>query len=268
MWDLIANRTSAESYETRFRFSKIYKGVKNELKVALQQRGVTPSVRFIIFAQGRTGSTLLTSTLDKHPRITCHDEILGVPRLFPIQYMKNLASLSPNFAFGFHAKIYQLEAWQRITDVNGWLSRLDDEGWKIIYVRRENLVRHVVSNAFARAAGRYHHFKQDTVEKPKEIKIPVDYLLRSIEWRKENLLKEQLALNGLPFTELVYEKDLETPDKQTKTFHDLQSALEIDPIDLTPPLKKAVTRPLSELIVNFDEIKDALSNREEIRYLE
>ena len=49
--------------------------------------------RFVIFAQGRTGSTLLTSSLDSHPEIRCADEILGRPRGDPKAYVENRARL-------------------------------------------------------------------------------------------------------------------------------------------------------------------------------
>lgn len=42
-------------------------------------------------------------------------------------------------------------------DVGGWLTALRRRGWKIPYLRRENLLRQVVSNVFAEAAGACHH---------------------------------------------------------------------------------------------------------------
>jgi fatty acid/phospholipid biosynthesis enzyme len=75
MLRLIRGQGLHESYEQRPIGSMILKGLRNELKMAGYRLNPSPSTRFVIFAQGRTGSTLLTSTLDTHPQITCNDEI-------------------------------------------------------------------------------------------------------------------------------------------------------------------------------------------------
>lgn len=72
-----------EAYERRPYFRRLIKGARQELKFALRARHPDPPRKFVIFAQGRSGSTLLTSTLDSHPDIHCDDEILIVPRAFP-----------------------------------------------------------------------------------------------------------------------------------------------------------------------------------------
>lgn len=40
----------------------------------LGRRLIYPKTKFVIFGQGRTGSTLLTSLLSSHPEITCEGE--------------------------------------------------------------------------------------------------------------------------------------------------------------------------------------------------
>ncbi|MEM6615068.1 MAG: hypothetical protein AAF619_00920 [Pseudomonadota bacterium] len=240
----------------------IVSGLRNELKMACHGLRSTPGIRFLIFAQGRTGSTLLTSTLDTHPEITCHDEILGVPRAFPMAYVENTARAHGVKCFGFHVKIYQLTTWQRITNVSIWLEKMSTRGWKILYLRRQNILKQIVSNAFAEAAGIYHHRQGQNTKRPNQIDIPVDKLYRSISWRLTQLDAERKALNGLDYLELLYDRDLETPDSQRQTFERIQSFLDVDVINLKARLQKAVNRPMSQLISNYDEVHSALLGTE------
>ena len=256
-----------ETYESRPIGQMIRAGLRNEVKTARHALRPVPPVRFVIFAQGRTGSTLLTSTLNSHPRITCQDEILGQPRAFPMRFVENAARASNDRCFGFHVKIYQLTSWQRVDDVHGWLSALQGRGWKILYLRRENLLRHVVSNVFAEAAGSWHHRTGAATKRPDRITLPLDRLRGGIEGRRRNLAAERGALEGLDHLELVYERDLEVPEAQADTFARIQSYLGVDTVALSPSLRKAVAKPLDELLENYDEVRAFLSGTPDEAFL-
>lgn len=197
MLRLLRREGLIEAYEHRPIGRMIRAGLKSELKTARHALRPRPPVRFVIFAQGRTGSTLLTSTLDTHPQITCLDEILGQPRAMPQRFVENAARGSGARAFGFHVKIYQLTCWQRVDDVGGWLAAMRRRGWKILYLRREHLLRHVVSNVFAEAAGTYHHRDGTKTARPERITLPVERLRQGIDGRRRNLAAERAALAAL-----------------------------------------------------------------------
>ncbi|HBE17486.1 MAG TPA: hypothetical protein DEG17_03890 [Cyanobacteria bacterium UBA11149] len=57
------------------------------LRVLFKHKNI-PSNKFVIFGQGRTGSTLLYSLLNSHPQIHCDEEILEDRVFFPVQYVK------------------------------------------------------------------------------------------------------------------------------------------------------------------------------------
>lgn len=267
MLRLIRREGLIESYENRPVNRMIRAGLRNELKTARHALRPLPPIRFLIFAQGRTGSTLLTSTLDTHPDITCKDEILGQPRAFPIRFVENAARSSGARCFGFHVKIYQLTSWQRVDDVPGWLAAMRGRGWKILYLRRENLLRHVVSNVFAEAAGAWHHRTGEASRRPERITLPVDRLHGGIEGRRRNIAAERAALAGLDHLELVYERDLETAEAQAGTFARIQSYLGVDTVPLSPSLRKAVAKPLEDLVDNYDEVRSALTGTPEEAFL-
>ena len=91
MLNLLRRKTLPEAYEHRPVGRMIRAGLRNELKTARHALRSRPPVRFVMFAQGRTGSTLLTSTLDTHPQIACRDEILGLPRAMPRRFVETAA---------------------------------------------------------------------------------------------------------------------------------------------------------------------------------
>jgi len=268
MLRLIRREGLIEAYENRPAGRMIRAGLRNELKIARYALRPRPPVRFVIFAQGRTGSTLLTSTLDTHPQIACRDEILGLPRAMPLRFVENAARASGAKAFGFHVKIYQLTSWQRVDDVGDWLAVLHRRGWKILYLRRENLLRHVVSNVFAEAAGAYHYRTDGAGGRPDKITLPQTQLRAGIDGRRRNLAAERAALDGLDHLELIYEQDLEPPYVQSGTFDRIQAYLGVETIPLRPVLKTSVATPLEELIINYDEVRRSLTGTSDEVFLD
>lgn len=255
-----------EAYERRPYFRRLVKGARQELKFALRARHPAPARKFMIFAQGRSGSTLLTSTLDSHPDIRCDDEILIVPRLFPRRFTEIAARQAAARAYGFHVKITQLHAWQGIHDIGGFLRDMEQGGWRIVYLWRENLLRQVVSNVFAEAAGTYH--MDGGQARPSSVILPLDRLALEMDWRRRLRDAEEAAVQGHNVFEIVYERDLLEPARQAETFAALQEIIGVSGVPLKPRLKKMVVSPLPELISNYDEVSDWISARPEYaRYL-
>lgn len=256
-----------EAYERRPYFRRLIKGARQELKFALRARHPAPPRKFMIFAQGRSGSTLLTSTLDSHPEIRCDDEILIVPRVFPRSFVKLAARQAPAQAYGFHVKITQLHAWQGIHDIAGFLKDMEKDGWGIVYLWRGNLLRQVVSNVYAEAAGTYH--MDGGQKRPASIILPLERLAHEIDWRTRLHEAEQAAVQGRKFFEIVYERDLQDPKRQADTFAALQDFIGVSGMPLKPRLKKMVFSPLFELLSNYDEVADWIAARPEYsRFLE
>ena len=107
-------------------------------------------VRVIIFGQGRTGSTVLESLICSTGHFEENGEVLNVQRYgqlsYPVQYVLGLAKWRSRVNFIFHVKIYQLTRNRRKpVDPGLFLRTLSKNGWKIIYIRRENVLKQVLS---------------------------------------------------------------------------------------------------------------------------
>lgn len=254
-----------EGYENKPLSERLLPGLKGELKALRHFSGTLPPCRFLVFAQGRSGSTLLTSSLDSHPHVRCLDEILRQPRLRPIAFAENLARSANTIGFGFHVKPYQIAKWQRTVQLQFFLKNMSHRGWKIVYLYRENVFNQAISNVFADASGKYHFTQKE--RPPRSIHVDISYLFRLMRWRVLVRHNEYAALNGIPHLGLQYERDLLNPITRDATMETVQNYVGVEPSPLRSSLRKSVDRPLTEIISNYDEVATALRGTEFERWL-
>ncbi|GGY46358.1 sulfotransferase [Parvularcula lutaonensis] len=217
--------------------------------------GATPAPhRFLIFGQGRTGSTLLETLLDSHPEITCQGEILAWRRIFPEGFLDRSSRGHGTKAYGCHVKPHHhARLVQGINDLKGFAHRMHERGWLIVHLWRENTLEHVLSGHFARAAKSYR-FTGDLKPPPLELTLDPERIIEKISIRQGFLEEERAALAGLPVHEIQYERDLKDPAGRKVSMAALQARLGVAPRNLQTPLKKSVQRSFSELVTNADDV--------------
>lgn len=91
----------------KYRSREIFSYILNYVKKPKR----SSSVRVVIFAQGRTGSTLLENLLCSTGYFRQNGELLNTSRgevLFPLQFVNEISKWKPQENFIFHVKIYQL----------------------------------------------------------------------------------------------------------------------------------------------------------------
>src|SRR3954469_16063388 len=111
----------------------------------LRHRPERTQRRFLVFAQGRTGSTLLLDLLRSSPGVHCDEELLDRPVRSPHLWIAaHRAAQGAAAGYGFKVKIYQLTDAQGIADPGRWLGGMDRRGWSVIWLHRRNLLRHVL----------------------------------------------------------------------------------------------------------------------------
>lgn len=225
-------------------------------------------VRVVIFAQGRTGSTVLESLLASTGHFELNGELLNTDAgeaLWPGRFIRGLSRRQGNFIC--HVKVYQLARdRKRPADPAAFLRSLNAEGWRIIYLRRENKIRHVLSNIVATARGRYH--KQD--DKPETITLTVDRddLIRAVRERIAFEEQERQALGNLPYHAVIYETDLEDAARQQGTVNGILDHLGLEQRAVNTPQRKVNTARPAELIANYDEVRRCVQEHGWGRFLE
>lgn len=227
------------------------------------KRANIPDNKFVIFAQGRTGSWLLYDLLNLHPEIHCDKEILSKKVFSPKLHVKGRCLRWPKVVYGFHVQIYQLMETQKI-DPKKFLSNLHKNGWKIIYLRRLNILRQSVSVIIAQTRQKYY----DTSANPlKGIYIECDELIGWLERREINLMKEKEALDGLPHIRIVYEEDLLRAEKHQKTLDTIFDYLGISSVPVKTKLARISSDQMPDFIQNYEEVVCVISKTKYAKFL-
>lgn len=229
--------------------------------------------KVVIFAQGRTGSALLESLLASTGYLPANAELLNTHSgeiRWPKKYLDGLTRWrrflrSGNFMF--HVKHYQLtEDRRHPVDVRAFLEALVADGWKIIYLKRDNVVKQAISSVFATSSGRFHRF--GTQPDADALRMDCDELIRQVEWRINNSDIEKKLLNGLDHHSVVYERDLEPASWHQQTVDAVLDYLELPRARAQTSHRKVVGRDLSASILNYDEVRAQLQRHGLAQYLE
>ena len=213
-------------------------------------RSRTPGARFCIYAQGRTGSSLLRSLLNAHPDVSCDGEILADPVADPVGRIRSAADRADAKAYGYKVKIYQLIDAQQV-EPQVFLSALDREGYGVIHVQRRNALRHAISNAYAEGAGQFHFVGGEV--RP-AVTIDVDRVLEAARRRREHAAAEETSLEGLDVHRIVYEDHLLPPERHQTTADAVFGWLGLSSAPVTTPIRRSVAGRLEDRIANYTEL--------------
>lgn len=229
--------------------------------------------KFVLFAQGRTGSSFLVDLLNNHSQIDCRGELLkpyfriGIERFrgrkyFPLSFVEGMSKTSAGSWFGFKVKIYQLDKQPYVPDVSRFIDRLEARNWKLIYLYRDNVFEHAISNIVAKAFYVYHQREEKKVS---QVHVDLAQLLRLMRERLEFLDREKEVLKGREYLSLEYESDL---NKNTaETLKRIQDYLGLPNEQLQSELKKIVNRSYADVIENYDEVLQCLKDNGFERYI-
>jgi len=218
--------------------------------------------RFVVLFEGRTGSTYLTESLNKHPYVRAEGEILvstknedwGAQKEIVTNILKR-PKFSRLHAVGFKTKL------RDIINVEQFGKLLRDQKVLIIYMNRHNRVKTVVSMLRSRVlkekVGDYNARSNDlTLGK---IILDPDIFDELLKMREEldKRLRTFVEYIDLPTTELFYEDML---SDEELFFTNVCKFLEVPYIASRGETVKNTSDNLSESVENFDELRSRYSN--------
>lgn len=216
-----------------------------------------PEKTFLIFGRGRSGSTLLTRLLDSHDQITCYGEILRYRAAAPATQLRLALSSADTRVAGCKMLSYQMRTIHRMPESTGFLRDLADRGVEIIYLKRQNLLRHAVSNLYARKRRAYHSSDAGAAKavrvtiQPEEIEAWMDGSAALDDY-------ETAVLEGVPHTALTYEADLSQEEDQLRTYRRLLDRFGLPYVEPSIALRKVTPSDLSEIVENHETLVPAL----------
>lgn len=219
------------------------------------------SLGFVIFASGRTGSSLLMDLLNSHPGIECEDEILSHRVLSAHRFLDARAALSRRAMFGFKLKLHHL-ATQGITDPAAFLGRLHAEGCRIVHLARRDRLRQALSSAVARQRLTQHQTRAGQRPRAGPFRIDVPWLIGRMRQMDAGLQGERAALTGLPHLALWYEDDLLRRESFQASLDRVFDYLGLDQAPVRTEYVRTGTDRLADLVANLAEIRQALRTTE------
>lgn len=163
----------------------------------------------LIFAQGRSGTTLLANLLAS----TGHYVDLGEPLHLwtrevwaPEHYLRGLGRRYKGNVIA-HVKGSQLaRGRQRPVEAATFLRNMVAEGWLIVHVRRQDVAEQVLSECVALRRGGYHKF--DAIPESIRWRIDPEEFLERYDRRLDFIEQDDAALEGLSHLTIGYEDDL------------------------------------------------------------
>jgi len=225
-----------------------------------------PQGRFVLFAQGRTGSELLRSLLSAHPEVRCEGEILARRRLLPMAFLEGRAARRGPSVYGFKVKVYHLTDVQGMRDPAAFLRRLHARHWRIVYLYRRNLLRQAVSNVVAEKRRAFHRRTGEGAAFGK-VHIDCGRLLASMANRRRFLAVEREVLGDLPRVDVVYEDDLLPPERHQQAADRVFAFLGLDSARTHSDHLRVTPDRLVDFVENYDEVTAAVGASEFAEYL-
>jgi LPS sulfotransferase NodH len=224
-------------------------------------------VPFVIVADLRTGSTLLSTSLDNHPQVRCYGELFH-PETFPDNSLDRhdrftlngrdvveRAFAAPDVeAAGFRAMIFLPLSSQPLW-ADAWNALRDRGGLRVIYLTRRDELAQYASILIADQIRVWHPSPDDPVLRPENrprITIdPQDF--RDWSSQRARLLDERREqLQGKPSLDLEYETLV---SGWSAVIHQVQEFLGVDPMALEAAKQKQEKRPLPQVIENYDDLR-------------
>ena len=233
----------------------------------LLRLGKEPRQRFVIYMQGRSGSSFFCDLLDQHPEVRCNTELFNSRCLNPIRFLKGISHYYGKKypVWGFKVKNYQLER-QRLP-IRSFLEQLAKDQYKIICLTRSNSFRMSLSMWVAYKRGEQYH-NIEGVKDRKKVTVSPEEVMRVIEQNEEMRQEMQKALQNIDALQLVYEEDLETPEKAAASCERAFRFLGVEPIEVQSKFRKVSTGRLSDDLENAEEIYEFIKNSKYAHFLE
>lgn len=240
--------------------------------------------KFVIFTLPRTGSTLLSKSLNRHPEIFCDDEIFHfsfrdyfspnqfrfikikmLPKKlnyiinYPFTYFKMKSFLDDYFTNkpneNYSTRGFKLMYYQTFY-TPGLLSYLKKNNIKIILLLRENIFRNALSDLRARETGIYHH--QDDNEEQRSGLSKLNVNTTELQQKMNGIISQNKklaeAVSGMEYIKIRYEDFTDW----NNTMQKIAKFLDVSTTEISAGAKKLNPDNLQDMIENFSEVKSWL----------
>jgi len=216
--------------------------------------------KFVVITRSRTGSNFLMASLNSHPNIVANREVFREldEKSCAEVWERTFAKKPHNITLvGF--KIFYYHPLDS-DDRSVWDQLVADKRVKVIHLKRNNLLRTVLSGKIALKTKVWTN-KRSAIKvklEDKKLSLNVDECIVEFKKIKEWESNIDKMFNDHPKLVINYEKLVAKPD----TFDEILDFLGIEQKELKSGYKKQNKEPLEELIENYHEFSGKLSKTE------
>lgn len=245
--------------------------------------------KFVILAVPRTGSTMLSRSLNKHSEIFCGEEIFHFSfrknsgtnqfKFFKIKLFSKKLNYVINYPFTFfrikkflnqfftnrrkenyQARGFKLMYYQTLY-LPGLLTFLKENNIKVILLLRENIFKNAISDMRARQTGIYHKHQKPgpaTSTMPR-FKVSISRLkntMARIQHQKSQLEK---IIKDFDHLRLSYE---EITEQWSNSIKKIETFLKVTEEPLEAVTSKLNSDNLKEMISNYNDVADWLEQHD------
>jgi hypothetical protein len=212
--------------------------------------------RFVIYAQGRTGSHLLMSLLASHAQVECAGELLN-RQDWPgwQQYLRRGALRAPDWYLPWRARSATRPCWGGkvpiATSPRG-LARLQRLGWRVIFLERTSVFDRAVSWCVATLSGR---FQSTGKEQAPRLVVPETLFREQLAFRAKWDAESARAMQTIPHLALNYEADLAQSVYWQPTADRLFAYLGVPSLPVAVRTARSWDRRYEDIIENFEVLR-------------
>ena len=145
------------------------------------------------------------------------------------------------------------------------MDQLYTDNWKMIYIKRENVIKQQLSNYVAEKRGAYH--KYDNEKEFFSLCINCEEFVDKVKERLMFLELEKRIIAKYPHIEIVYENDLLKHESHQSTINRILRFLALPSVSVKTDLKKVNRQHISDLVENYTEFESCLKVNHWTRFI-
>ena len=221
---------------------------------------------FLVLGAGRTGSTLLRHLLNDHPGVHCAGEVLNVSNpvrqalpgarehelLTPARLLHRRVFAVPGVtAAGF--KLFYQHGMGSMPTAWVYLDALED--LRVIHLQRRDALARYVSLQRALRDGHWTRTGDSAPVEQPPFDVDPEHFVWWVDLWRERRARALERLSGRPVLEVWYE-DLAAD--RAGQLAEVFAFLDVPAAPVEAALRKQRTRPLEEVVANWDDVVDAV----------
>lgn len=217
--------------------------------------------RFIVLGRSRTGSNLLLSYLYAHPNVKTHGEVFG--KLNGKDYNLVLGKIFSKQPFYIKAIGFKIFYYHPQDDPSSgvWDYLVNDTSIRVIHLKRRNILRTVTSRKIAGLQDVWFATQPngDRQTRKKIVEFTAEELSKDFELTRAREEKGDWLFTNHRMLTVYYEDLVHQTDREFKRITEFLSLSSIQPFST---LRRQNPERLSDLIFNYDELKEEFAGSE------